>query len=300
MNISRAKRKGLDKRVKGMVKFKEKLEFHTSLRVGGEAEYFVVPECYTDIKESIAFAKQLHLPWVVIGNGTNILFPDGGYRGIVIKIGPGLREKERRGNLLRLQAGESLSRVIGYLREQEFNDFDFLVGIPGTIGGALAMNAGIPEGTISDLVTQVKALTDEGELVILKKAGCGFGYRRSLFQKNRLIIVEGEFKLGGGRDWNIAELFERRRRQPRGLPSPGCVFKNPADYEISAGELIDIVGLKGYKIGGAAVSTQHANFIVNRGGASCVDILRLIDLIRTRVYKEFRVDLELELEIIFN
>ncbi len=290
--------RGLDKRVKGVVKFDEPLKKHTSLRVGGGARYFVVPASYEDIRESLSFAEGEGLPWVVLGNGTNVLFPDEGYPGVVLKVGPLLRESRLdlgKGSFW-VQAGESLGGAIEHLHAHGLGDFDFLVGIPGTIGGALVMNAGIPEGTISELVRWVRAIDEKGDLITLGRAQCEFGYRESLFQREKLVIVEAEFTVGGERRWDLAELLERRRRQPLGQPSPGCVFKNPPGW--SAGELIDRAGLKGYRIGGAMISPVHANFIVNVGGARANDILRLIDLVRERVHRVFGIELEPELEIV--
>jgi len=290
--------KGLDKRVRGVVKLNEKLKYHTSLRVGGEARYFVRPETVEDVKESLAFAEEEGLPWVTMGNGTNILFPDEGYDGVVIQISSGLREKmlDETRDILMVQAGESLGRLIHFLHSYGLNDFDFLTGIPGTVGGALAMNAGIPEGTISELVERVYILNERGEPIVLDKEECGFGYRRSIFERRGWIILAAEFEIDKGIEWDIKELQRRRRRQPLGKPSPGCVFKNPPGGH--AGQLIERAGLKGKRIGGAMISSQHANFIVNEGGATATDILRLIDLVRERVYKEFQVDLEMELQII--
>jgi len=281
-----------------VVKFDEPLKKHTSLRVGGGARYFVVPASYEDIRESLSFAEGEGLPWVVLGNGTNILFPDEGYPGVVLKVGPLLRESRLdlgKGSFW-VQAGESLGGAIEHLHAHGLGDFDFLVGIPGTIGGALVMNAGIPEGTISELVRWVRAIDEKGDLITLGRAQCEFGYRESLFQREKLVIVEAEFTVGGERRWDLAELLERRRRQPLGQPSPGCVFKNPPGW--SAGELIDRAGLKGYRIGGAMISPVHANFIVNVGGARANDILRLIDLVRERVHRVFGIELEPELEIV--
>jgi len=298
MGNSKRSRGGLDKRVRGVVRLNEKLEHHTSLRVGGGARYFVRPETVKDVEESLAFAKEEGLPWVVMGNGTNILFPDKGYDGMVLQIGSGMREKrlDEVESTVMVEAGESLGRLIHFLHSYGLGDFDFLMGIPGTVGGALAMNAGIAEGTISELVKRVYALNARGEMVTLERGECDFGYRRSIFQRKRLIILAAEFQVGGGREWDLKELQRRRRRQPSGKPSPGCVFKNPpGDY---AGRLIELAGLKGHQIGGAAISSLHANFIVNEGGASAADVLRLIDLVQERVYKEFRVDLEMELQII--
>jgi UDP-N-acetylmuramate dehydrogenase len=300
MRNSRGARRGLDKRVRGVVKFNEKLSLHSSLRVGGEARYFVRPQAVEDIKECLSFAQEEDLPWVAMGNGTNILFPDEGYPGVVIQVGPGMKGKEldhSRG-ILRVQAGESLGELIHFLHSHGLNDFDFLVGIPGAVGGSLVMNAGIPEGAIGDLVKRVYAIDERGEEVAFTKEECEFGYRESRFQRERLVIFGAEFAVGNHREWDLEELRARRRRQPLGQPSPGCVFRNPpGDY---AGRLIERAGLKGFRIGGAAISTVHANFIVNEGGARAADVLRLIELVRERVYKEFGVELEMELEVISN
>lgn len=300
MKSGKGARRGLDKRVRGVVKFNEKLSLHSSLRVGGEARYFVRPQAVEDIKECLSFAQEEDLPWVVMGNGTNILFPDEGYPGVVIQIGPGMREKalDRSRGVLMAQAGESLGQLIHFLHSYGLNDFDFLIGIPGAVGGSLVMNAGIPEGSIGDLVKRVYVLDERGEPRTLTKEECEFGYRESHFQREKLIIIGAEFAVGNGREWDLEELRARRRRQPLGQPSPGCVFRNPpGDY---AGRLIEQAGLKGLRVGGAAISTVHANFIVNEGGARAADVLRLIDLVRERVYKEFGIDLEMELEVVSN
>ena len=160
------------------------------------------------------------------------------------------------------------------------------------------MNAGIPEGTISDLVSQVRVLTNDGKWVTLTKDECDFGYRRSLFRRRKYIIVEAEFKVSGDKAWDSESLRRRRvERQPLSQPSPGCVFKNP-EVGMTAGQLIDSAGLKGYKVGGAVISHKHANFIINEGGATCKDILKLIDIVRAYVLKYFGVELKLELEIV--
>lgn len=282
-----------------MVKFNEELRKYTSLRVGGAARYLVIPKDRSDLQEALAFARERGLPWVVLGNGTNILFPDEGYPGVVLKLGPGLRGKELRegGGGLHLGAGEGLGQVLRYLHRHGLHDLDFLVGIPGTVGGAIAMNAGIPEASIGDFVERVWALDPQGRLHSLSREECGFGYRDSRFRHEPWVIVAAEFRLGGAWDWDLEELLARRRRQP-GLPSPGCVFKNPPGE--SAGRLIDRAGLKGFRVGGAAISPVHANFIVNLGGARASDVLKLMEIVRERVRATFGVDLEPELELVFN
>lgn len=288
----------LDKRFTGIVKFSEPLARHTSLRIGGVADVFVMPRTVDDIFEAICFAGEIEKPWMVIGNGTNLLFPDEGYRGVIIKLGPWFGRLQICENRLLAQAGVGLASAIHQVRDSGFRDLDLLVGIPGTIGGALAMNAGIPEGSICDLTAQVKALTSEGKLIILKKDECNFNYRYSRFREEPLVIIEGEFVLGKGKAWDGEELLRRRKaHQPLGIPSPGCVFKNPQPG-VSAGRLIDQAGLKGTRVGGAVVSTKHANFIINEGGATSRDVLQLIDIVRGVVLKYFGVELKLELAVV--
>jgi UDP-N-acetylmuramate dehydrogenase len=289
----------LDKRIQGVVKFNERLARHTSLRIGGPADVFVLPRSREDICEAIRFAGELDKPWMVLGNGTNLLFPDAGYPGVVIKMGLGLGRLQRCADRLIAQAGVGLMSAITQARRGGFADLDMLVGIPGSIGGALAMNAGIPEGSIADVTRRVTVLTSQGKLITLMKDECGFGYRRSRFQEESLVIVEGEFILGRDKAWDGEELLRRRReRQPLGVSSPGCVFKNPEGAGLSAGQLIDRAGLKGKRIGGAAISTKHANFIINEGGATSKDVLQLIDIARGLVLKYFGIELKLELAVI--
>jgi len=293
-----AEPRALDKRFTGIVKFKEPLARHTSLRIGGVADVFVMPRTVDDISEAICFAREIEKPWMVIGNGTNLLFPDEGYRGVIIKLGPWFGRLQICEDRLFAQAGVGLASAIHQVRDSGFRDFDLLVGIPGTIGGALAMNAGIPEGNICDVTARVKALTSEGKLIILKKDECNFNYRYSRFREEPLVIIEGEFVLGKGKAWDGEELLRRRKaHQPLGIPSPGCVFKNPQPG-MSAGRLIDQAGLKGTRVGGAVVSTKHANFIINEGGATSRDVLQLIDIVRGVVLKCFGVELKLELAVV--
>jgi UDP-N-acetylmuramate dehydrogenase len=292
-------REELQGRLQGVVKRSEPLARHTSLRIGGPAEYFVIPASLEDIGETLEFARERGLPWVVLGNGTNVLFPDAGYRGIVLKLGPALGRITIEGDRVRAQAGASLAALISQVRSVGSRDLDFLVGIPGSVGGAVVMNAGIPEGAIADVVTGVRALTFDGKLITLTPEECHFGYRSSRFQQERSIVIEGEFALGRGKSWDGEELLRRRKeRQPLGVPSPGCVFRNPVGVGATAGQLIDRAGLKGYRVGGARISTKHANFIVNEGGATSRDVLQLIDIARSVVLKYWGVELKLELAVV--
>lgn len=286
--------------LKAIIRRGELLSHYTSLGIGGPADFFASPRTPEEIEELLSYARGLKLPWMVLGNGTNVLFPDEGYRGLVIHLGRNFSAKRLRDNRLFVQAGAGLGATIGYLRAQGFYDFNGFVGIPGTIGGALTMNAGIPEVTISEYVHSVTVLTDEGFLLRLSREECGFEYRGSLFQRRPWVILEGEFQLGGARRFDLEGLMQRRReRQPIHDRSAGCVFKNPPG-PFTAGQLIERAGLKGLAIGGAMISSVHANFIVNLGWATARDVLRLIDFAREKVYKEFRVELRLELVVVSN
>ncbi len=283
------------------IKRNERLARHTSLKIGGPADYFAEPRSIAEVQILIAFAEENGLPWLVLGNGTNVLFPDEGYRGLVIHLGRAFGAKRLEGDRLLVQAGASLGTTMGYARARGFYDFDGLVGIPGTIGGALAMNAGIPEFTISKLVRSVVVLTEKGKILRLSKEQCEFGYRTSIFLGRPWVILAGEFQLGGPKRFDPQALLARRReRQPLGQASPGCVFRNPLPSPPTAGQLLEQAGLKGLRCGGAMISPIHANFFVNRGGATASDLLRLIDIAREKVYKEFNVELQLELTVVSN
>ncbi len=286
------------RRSQGFLHRNEPLCRYTSLRIGGPADYFAQPTSLEEARWALTFARERELPWMALGNGTNVLFPDAGYRGLILHIGRAFGKRRLDGDRLIVQAGAGLGATMGYLRAHRCYDFDGLVGIPGTIGGALAMNAGIPEFSISELVRSVTVLTPTGEIIRLSRNACRFGYRTSLFRERPGVILEAEFRVGGPRRFDADALLERRRgRQPLGQPSPGCVFKNP-EGPLSAGQLLERAGLKGHTSGGAMISRIHANFIVNLGGATASDCLRLIDISREKVYKEFNVELRPELAVV--
>jgi UDP-N-acetylmuramate dehydrogenase len=286
----------------GLVELKRDvpLSCHTSLGIGGRADYFACPRSIHEIEELIEFAHERELPWVILGNGTNVLFADEGYRGLVIHLGRDFSAKRIEEDRLYVQSGAGLSVTMAYLRACGFYDFDGLVGIPGTVGGACAMNAGIPEVTISDYVLSLTVLTEEGAILDLRREECEFGYRTSIFRQRPWVILMGEFQLGSARRFDREALLKRRReRQPLRWPSAGCVFENPAG-PFTAAQLIELAGLKGLCRGGAMISPIHANFIVNCGSATAADVLRLIDIAREKVYKEFQVELRRELVVVSN
>jgi UDP-N-acetylmuramate dehydrogenase len=284
----------------GLIQKNIMLDLFTSLKIGGVAKYFAEPRSIAELQEAVAFALRRKLPWMILGNGTNLLVPDEGVRGLVIRLGRKFGAFDLTKNTLHAQAGAGLGAIMGYLRARGYHDFDGLVGIPGTIGGALTMNAGIPEFSISEITESVLVLNRDGNLRKLNNLECGFSYRTSEFQTRDEIIVGAEFKLGLEERFNPVELLQRRReRQPLRWPSAGCIFKNPVGIR-GAGELIDSAGLKGISAGGAMISPKHGNFIVNRGDASAKDVHQLIDFAVERVYKEFEVELQLEVAVVSN
>lgn len=272
----------------------------TSLRIGGPARLFAQPTSVDQVADLVHYAEDHALPWMVLGNGTNVLFPDAGFPGLVIQLGRDFSRTSIDADQLTVQAGAGLGATMGRLRAQGFHDFDGLVGIPGSIGGALTMNAGGRETTIADSLERVTALKPNGQLVTLAREDCAFGYRDSLFRRLDWVILEGHFRIGGPKRFDAQALMAHRRRvQPLRVPSPGCVFANPPGA-FSAGQLLESAGLKGQRWGGAMISPLHANFMINDRRATAADLQNLIDIARERVYKEFGVELRLELVVVPN
>lgn len=286
--------------IEGQVLRNAPLAPYTSFQIGGPAAYLVKPQAVGDIEAAIDFARRCGLPWHILGNGTNTLFADEGFAGVVVYLGAAscLNKVRIHNGRLHAEAGATLAKARRLCEAGGWGTLDFLVGIPATVGGAVAMNAGIPEAAIGDKVVSVTVLTPEGKLRRLSAAECGFAYRASRIRSAGLVVLAAEFELDGS-SWDKVSLMARRKNQPIGR-SPGCVFKNPPQIPKSAGWLIDNSGLKGYKVGDAQVSRCHGNFILNRGKANCADVLTLIDIVREKVYKEFNLELNLELEVALN
>ena len=286
--------------IRGEVRFKEPLSFHTSLRVGGPADIFVMPQDVDDIRHALRFAEREQLPVVTLGGGNNLLVSDRGVRGVVLKLEGPLSRSEFHGEEAVAGAGASLSALIREAAALNLGGLESLVGIPATIGGALAMSAGTEDGAISDFVAAVYFLHPDGSLGEFKPGGGSFAYR-TFHTPPGAVLVGCRLQLHrrpfAEIQKNIKQRLKRKKAtQPLALASAGCVWKNPPG-EI-AGRLIEKVGLKGKRINGAEISSKHANFIVNRGGASAHDILALMNLTRERVHAQFGVTLEPEIRII--
>jgi UDP-N-acetylmuramate dehydrogenase len=290
----------LQNEIKGKILLNEPLSNHTSFRIGGPAEILVIPQDINDIKYIVKLAEQKQLSIHVIGNGTNLLVLDNGVKGIVIKIANTFDKIVVNGEKIVCGAGLSLSKLLNVAVEHGLSGLEFAAGIPGTVGGAVAMNAGSHNGAMSTITEKVVAVDYCGVMHQLTRDDCHFGYRESVFQEKPVIILEVEIILRKDGKKVIEEKIKRilevrRENQPLDKPSAGCIFKNPENY--AAAELIEKAGLKGKTINNAQVSLLHSNFIVNLGGAKAKDVLELIDLVKKEVAK-FGVSLNPEVRVI--
>lgn len=279
----------------------EPMQNHTSWRIGGVAQYFLEPQDLSELQESLRLATKLGLPVTIIGNGTNLLVKDTGILGLVIKIARGLNNISIEGTNLIAGAGAMLPKVAQQAMKNNLAGLAWSAGIPGSIGGAVIMNAGANGSSISEIITGARAMDRNGKLLHLSREQMGFSYRTSAFQHNGLVVVETTFALHPGNGQDIKKEMEqhitrRKAAQPQGYPNAGSVFKNPPNG--SAGKLIELAGCKGLRVGNAQVSTLHANWIVNLGGATAQDVLDLIEKIREKVEKQFDVSLQLEVRVL--
>ncbi len=278
----------------------EKLARHTTFRIGGPAEVFFEPEDLQELAEALECLQREGRRVYILGGGSNLLVRDEGVKGAVISLrkGGGFRQVEIEGERVKAGAGAMLPKVVQQCASSGLSGLEGLVGIPGTMGGAARMNAGGKHGNIGPTMQSATVLRRDGGTERLPHDKLAFGYRRS--NLSDFIVLEMELALKKDsieavKDKTHAIYEEKKSSQPLSDWSAGCVFKNPPGG--SAGALIDKAGLKGTRVGGAAVSHKHANFIVNEGGGTASDVLRLIDIVRERVQKEFGVALQLEVEI---
>ncbi|MDI6799313.1 MAG: UDP-N-acetylmuramate dehydrogenase [Actinomycetota bacterium] len=268
-----------------------------TFKTGGPASIYAIANSLTDLRSIISIAKEHELPHFVLGRGSNLLISDAGYKGIVIELGRDFKRLTVDGNYIQAGAANTLATIAQLAWKNSLSNFAFAVGIPGSLGGALVMNAGAHDGSMSDVVANATIYTPDCELKVMNGCDLGFSYRSSLLPKIG-IVLEVLLKLESGDRGRIRLLMERyfkkrKETQPFEYPSAGSVFKNTSG--VSAGRLIDEVGLKGTRIGDAAVSIKHANFIVNLGNAKASDVCALIDLIKSQVYREKGVLLETEI-----
>ncbi|HUT87243.1 MAG TPA: UDP-N-acetylmuramate dehydrogenase [Candidatus Heimdallarchaeota archaeon] len=281
--------------LRNKIRFDEPLSNHTTLGVGGEARYYCTPESTEELADLIGFCHRCDQPYRMLGAGSNILFADRGYPGMVICT-ERLRGSSFVEESARVYAGESLARLLDTANHNGVRSLNFLAGIPGSLGGAITMNAGIRQQSISALVMEVAAIDPVGNVRILQQRDCEFAYRQSIFRTQHMPVLWARLRLDGESYDPEVMRAQRLAHQPVFARSAGCVFKNPPGG--SAGRLIDEAGLRGTRVGMAKVSEKHANFILNLGGATSAEIRKIIDIVRQKVYKSFRILLEPEIEVI--
>jgi UDP-N-acetylmuramate dehydrogenase len=284
---------------KGKTVYQEPLKKYTSLKTGGLADVLVFPADRTDLLLIFKKIREEKVPFFILGAGSNLIIRDGGIRGIVIKLSHFNSIEKRSPEIVFAESGVLLSRLIKFALEESLTGFEFLCSIPGSVGGALKMNAGIPGQEISGLVESIEMVTMKGEIIKVGQKEAHFGYRSSRIPHG--IVLGGSFRLKPSSKHEIQEklalfLKSRRETQPLSYPNVGSIFKNPPGKY--AGKLIEEVGLKGLQVGGAQISDKHANFIINKGSATSNDILCLIRIAGKKVQEEKGVILELEARIV--
>lgn len=286
---------------KGTVLTEEPMRMHTSFQIGGPAEIFVQPATGAEVCQAIRLAKEEQIPFFVVGNGSNLLVSDDGFRGMIVQIGRNLQEISVEDNVIYAQAGALLSRVARTALEHGLTGMEFAAGIPGSLGGAVAMNAGAYGGEMKDILTDAEVLTPDGEIKILSLEELDLSYRHSCIFDEDYIVLSVHLQLEQGDKTVIRNRMDelaraRREKQPLEYPSAGSTFKRPEGY--FAGALIQEAGLKGYTVGGAQVSEKHSGFVVNRGGATAEEVLFLIKQVQKKVKSRFGVTMEPEVRMV--
>ena len=289
-------------KIRGKVVKNQSMRDLTSFKIEGLVDLFVVPYNLNDLRSAVDFCLQSKIPFVVIGNGSKLLFRDERFGGMVIKLGGEFEKIEIDGEEVLVGVGVNLSALIDFATERELAGLESLAGIPGTIGGAVVRNAGAFGESLSDKIIWTKVIDTNSGSFVLNRNQIKLGYRSSVFLENKdLILTEVKLQLFSDRKEKIISKVQEVARkkmqtQPLSFPSAGCVFKNPPFY--SAGYLIQNAGCLGMRIGDAQVSFQHGNFIINKGEARAQDIIQLIEKVRERIKEKFNIDLEQEVEII--
>ncbi len=277
----------------------ELMSRHTTFRIGGAADYFCLPKTREQLYGTITACREAGESYYILGNGSNVLVSDEGYHGVVIQLFQNMNEIRIEGNRVYAQAGALLSRLAHQAGRTGLAGMEFASGIPGTLGGALVMNAGAYGGEMRDVVREALVMTEQGEVLQLSGDELELGYRTSVIAKKNYIVLEAVLELEPGNieaiEARMAELKEARTgRQPLEYPSAGSTFKRPEGY--FAGKLIMDAGLRGFRIGGAQVSEKHCGFLINTGGATAEDVMSLIAHVQTEVKRRFGVDLEMEVK----
>ena len=279
------------------VKLNESLKLHTTYKVGGICKYFITPKDLEELIELVKYLREKNIKYMILGNGSNTIFSSKEYDGVIINL-TNLNSMKIEGNKIDVEAGYQLIKLSMDALNNSLSGLEFAAGIPGNVGGAVFMNAGAYKSDMSNLIKTVTCLDENLELQTLNKEELEFSYRKSIFQKRDYIIISTVLELTPGNKDEIKELMDNRKErriasQPLDYPSAGSVFRNPSE-DVFAGKLIEDLGLKGYKIGGAKISEKHANFIINDGDATGEDIKALIDLVKEKVKEKYDIDLHVE------
>jgi UDP-N-acetylmuramate dehydrogenase len=286
----------------GKVKRNELLSQHTTMKIGGPADLFIEPSSLENIQKVMTFIKECQIPWRAIGRGSNLLVSDKGIEGVVIKLGTGLNHLDINDSTITVGGGHSLVSLSTLISKKGLSGLEFASGIPGSVGGAVYMNAGAHGSDISKILTKAHILFEDGSIEWLSNGEMEFTYRTSVLKNKRPgIVLEAEFQLTkGDRTAIVAQMQKnkdyRKDTQPWNFPCAGSIFRNPLPNY--AGKLIEEAGLKGFQIGGAKISEMHGNFIVNAGNATAKDVLDLIQYIKDEILNLYGVKMETEVEII--
>lgn len=285
----------------GKILYNEEMKNHTTFKIGGPVDAMIIPSREEEIIDAVKFLRDNNIDFMIMGNGSNILVKDGGIRGVVVKISEGFNSIEIEDKKVYCQAGALLSTISKRALGKNLKNFEFASGIPGTIGGAMVMNAGAYGGEMKDVVLKLKAIDKKGNIREYSNEELNFKYRNSRVWDEGLIVLSVELVLENGNydeiKLKLDDLTHRRTsKQPLEYPSGGSTFKRPEGYY--AGKLIDDAGLRGIRYRGAMVSEKHCGFIINIDNASCKDVLDLIDVVKKTVYDKYGVELEREIKLI--
>lgn len=275
----------------------EPMKKHTTFQVGGDADCLITVESTEELQGLIKYLNVIEIPYLVLGNGSNLLVSDDGYRGVVIKTKGSLSDITVDGDLITAQSGALMLQVAKAAYDNGLTGFEFAAGIPGTVGGGVVMNAGAYGGEMSQVVERVEVIDVAGELLVMDNSSMEFGYRKSAIKNHPFVVTQVTFKLQKGDSEQIKARMDelaaaRREKQPLEFPSAGSTFKRPEGY--FAGKLIMDAGFRGYTVGGAQVSEKHCGFVINRNKATAKDVSDLMKDVADGVYEKFGVQLEPE------
>ncbi len=283
----------------GQIRTKEPMDRHTTFRVGGPADFYTEPADISELTGVLRLCQEQQIPYFILGNGSNLLVSDSGYRGVMIAMGKAWSEVMVEGSRLHAGAGALLSHTASQALASSLSGLEFAAGIPGSVGGAVVMNAGAYGSEVASVLTEVSVLNRKAEILTLPAEKMDLGYRTSCIPEHGYIVLEAVFELSAGTQEAIRGRMEelsvmRRSKQPLEYPSAGSTFKRPEGY--FAGKLIQDAGLRGFCVGGAQVSEKHCGFVINRGNATASDVMKLCRIIRRKVWENSGVSLEMEIK----